>query len=165
MRPHALNRGIASRHLSDDSIVIVRIKPSPIPHLPARLCIKRRVIKNHFTRFASRKFLHALPITNNRQYLAAIRASLSIAFELRLRKLLINRISRLLRRAPPRGASPRLLLFHRAIEGAFVEADSVVPAGVFDKVPRKAVRVIQYESLVPWVDRYPTGDEGFSNVE
>ena len=49
MRPHALNRRIASRHVSDDSIVIVD-KTIPVTNLPARLGIKRRVIEDDLAR-------------------------------------------------------------------------------------------------------------------
>ena len=45
MRAHALNRRIASRHLGDDSVVIVRVEPSPVANLPARLSIERSPIK------------------------------------------------------------------------------------------------------------------------
>src|SRR5271165_5783410 len=52
MCSNTLNRVIASRHFRDNGIVIVRIKPAAIPHLPARLRIERRVIENDFPRFA-----------------------------------------------------------------------------------------------------------------
>ncbi len=53
MRPHSLNRVIASLHVSDDGVVIVGIKPSAIPDLPTSLRIKRRVIENDLALFAS----------------------------------------------------------------------------------------------------------------
>ena len=118
MRPHALNRVIASRHFGNDSVVIVRIKPSAIPHLPASLGIKRRVIENDLARFASLEFLHALPVVDDRQHLAAVRPRLPVSFELRFRKLLVSRIRRLLRRTLPRSARPRLLLLHRVVESS-----------------------------------------------
>ena len=84
MRPHALNWVVTTLHFRDDGIVIVGIKPSTIANLPARLCIKRRVIKNDLSRFASLEFLHAQPVVNDCQNLAAVRPRLPITLKLRL---------------------------------------------------------------------------------
>ena len=121
MRPHPLNRRIASRNVGDNGVVIVRIEPSPVTNLPAGFRIERRVIENDFAGFASLEFPRALPIVNDSQHLAAVRASLSIPFKDRFRKLLISRIRGLLGRAFPRGASASLLLLHRAIKASLVE--------------------------------------------
>ena len=81
MRPHSLNRRIASRHLSDDGVVIVRIKPSLVANLPAGVGIERRVVKNDLAGFSSLEFPHALAVVNDGQHFATVRARLPIAFE------------------------------------------------------------------------------------
>src|SRR5580704_12633624 len=110
MRPHSLYRRITSSNVGYDSIVIVRIKPSPVANLPARLGIKRRVIKDDLTGFSSLKFLRPLPVMNDGQHFAAVRASLPITFKYRFRKLLVRRIRSLFRRAFPGSARKSLLL-------------------------------------------------------
>src|SRR5208282_5183708 len=81
MGPHTLNRRIASSHVGDDCILVARVKPTLIAHLPAGVGVERRVIKNDFARFAGLEFVRALSVMNDRQYFAPVRASLSIAFE------------------------------------------------------------------------------------
>src|ERR1700722_12356771 len=105
MRPHPLHRVVASGNLGDDGVVIVRVEPSSIPYLPARLRIERSVIKNHLARFAGLKFLRTLSALDNSEHFAVFRASLPVPLELRFRKLLVCRIRRLLRGTFPRGAS------------------------------------------------------------
>src|ERR1039457_962965 len=61
MCSNGLNRVITSRHIGDDSVVIIGVQPSPIPPLPARLGIERRVIENDLARFTRLQFLRALP--------------------------------------------------------------------------------------------------------
>src|SRR5579863_5282813 len=101
MRSYPLNRRIASLHLGDNGVVVVRIKPSPISDLPAGLSVERRVIENDLALFASLEFLHALPVANDRQHFAPIRPRLPVALKYRLRELLIHGIRCLLRRALP----------------------------------------------------------------
>ncbi len=116
MRPHPLNRVVASLHLGDNGIVIVGVKPSPIADLPARFRIKRRVIKDDFTFLASLEFLRPLPILNDGQHFAIVRARLPIAFKLGFWKLLVGGIGSLLGRAFPGGASAGALLGHRVVK-------------------------------------------------
>src|ERR1700757_833101 len=112
MRPHSLNRVITSLHFRYDGVVVVGIKPSAIADLSARFGIKRRVIENDLTLFASLQFAHTLSVVNDGQDLAVFGPCLPIPFKLRLRKLLIGRICSLLRRTFPRSPSTGLLLFH-----------------------------------------------------
>ncbi len=149
MRPHPGNRVITSRHVGDDSVVIVGIKPSPIPHLPARLRIKRRVIENDLALLTRLQFLHALPIVDDRQHLATIRARLPVTLKLRLRQLLVRRIRRLLRRPLPRSPRPRLLLIHRAIESSPIKLDSLIARRILHEVEGHAERVVKFESVFP----------------
>ena len=101
MRPHALHRVIASRHVGDNSIVIVRVEPSAITNLPAGFSIKGSVIKNHFARLTRLEFLRTLAALDNGEHFTIIRSRLPIAFEIGFRKLLVGRIGRLLGRALP----------------------------------------------------------------
>ena len=148
MRPHSLNRVITSRHFGDDGVVIVGIKPSPVPHLPASLGIKRRVIENDLARFASLEFLHSLPVMNDGQHLAPIRPRLPISFKLRFRKLLIRRIRRLLRRTFPRSPRARLLLFHRAIEAGLIEFNALIARRILHEIQRHPERVVELERIL-----------------
>ena len=115
---HTLNRVIASRHFSDDRIVIVGVKPSAIPNLSAGLGVERRVIKDDLALLASLEFLHALPILHDGKHFAAVGARLPVAFEDRLGQLLICGVGGLLGRAFPGGASALALLVHGRIEAA-----------------------------------------------
>ncbi len=109
MRPHSLNRRIASGDIGDDGVVVVRVKPSLIANLPAGFGVERRVIEHHFAGFAGLEFLRALPVANDGENLAAVRASLTIAFEDRFRKLLIGGIGSLFGCPFPGRASAGLL--------------------------------------------------------
>src|SRR4029077_360601 len=124
MRPHALNRVIASLHFRNDGVVIVGIKPSAIPNLSTRLPIERRVVKNNLSLFASLEFLHALPDVNDRQKLAAVGSRVSIPLKLRLGQLLIGGIRRLLGSPLPGRSCASLLLVHRPIKARLVKDDS-----------------------------------------
>jgi hypothetical protein len=66
MRPHSLNRRIASSYVGNDGIVIVRVKPSLVAYLPAGFGIERRVIKNDLARFASLEFPRSSEIFDDR---------------------------------------------------------------------------------------------------
>src|ERR1700691_4170434 len=81
MRPDALNRRIASRHIGNNSIVIVRVKPSPVTNLSARFRIKRRVVKDDLGGLARLEFPRPLPVMDDSQYFAPVRTSLTIALE------------------------------------------------------------------------------------
>src|SRR5258708_20355715 len=48
LRPHTLNGGIGSRGFGDDSIVIVRVKPSPVANLAAGLGVEGCPIEDYF---------------------------------------------------------------------------------------------------------------------
>ena len=56
MRPHALNRVVASGHFGDDGVVIVGVKPSAIADLAAGFGVERRVIENDLALFARLQF-------------------------------------------------------------------------------------------------------------
>src|SRR5580692_12881981 len=112
MCPHPLNRRITSRNIGNNGIVIIGIKPSPVANLPAGLGIERRVIKDDLSRFPRLEFPRPLPVVDDGQHLASVGASLTITFEQRLRKLLIDGISSLLSRALPGGAGAFALLIH-----------------------------------------------------
>src|SRR5450631_4490239 len=101
MRSNALNRVIAPCHLGDHSIVIVRVKPAVISHLPASLRIERSVVENDLAGLAGLELLRPLPVVNDGQNLAAVRPRLLVSLKLRFRKLLVSRIRRLLSRALP----------------------------------------------------------------
>src|SRR5271156_3027590 len=81
MRSHALNRRITSCHVGDDGIVIVRVKPSLVADLPARVGIERSVIKDNLARVSGLEFLRALPVLDDGQHFATGRTSLPITFE------------------------------------------------------------------------------------
>ena len=101
MRSHSLHRVVASSHFGDNGVVIIRVKPSAIANLAAGFSVERSVVKNDFAGFSSLELLCALAVLDESQHFAAIGASLTIAFEFRFRKLLIDRVGRLLRRAFP----------------------------------------------------------------
>src|ERR1035438_9374650 len=147
MRAYSLNRRITSPHFGDHGVVIVRVQPSPVAHLPTGLGIERRVIKNDLAFFASLKLPHALPLVDDRQNLASVRPRLPITFKLRFRKLLIGRIRRLLRRTLPRRASASFLFLHRAIETSLIEINPEIAAELDDKIKGQAICVIELECV------------------
>src|ERR1017187_1254063 len=134
MRPHPLNRRVASRHIGNDGVVIVRIKPSLVANLPTGLSIERRVIKNDLAGFASLQFLHALPVANDRQHFTTVGASLPIPFEDRFRKLLICWIRSLFSGAFPGGTSAVALLSHGLIEAFLVKNQASIAHSVLNKI-------------------------------
>ena len=147
MRPHPLNRVIASLHFSNDGVVIVGVNPSAVAHLPAGLGIERGVIKNDLARLASLEFLRPLAILDDGQHFAIFRASLPISFKIRFRQLLIGRIGGLLRRAFPRCASPLALRCHCTIEASLVKAYSQVATRILDEISGQPESVIKLERL------------------
>src|SRR5580704_3418885 len=148
MRPHSLHRVITSRNLGNDSIVIVRIKPSPVAHLPASLGIKRSVIQNDFTLLARPKLPRPLPILNNGKNLAPLRPSLPIPLKLRLRQRLISRIRRLLRPTLPRSARAGFLLLHRPIKSVLIKLNALIASRAPHEIKRHPKRVVQLESFL-----------------
>src|SRR5580704_2035236 len=148
IRPHSLYRRITSSNVGYESIVIVRIKPSPVANLPARLGIKRRVIKDDLTGFSSLKFLRPLPVMNDGQHFAAVRASLPITFKYRFRKLLVRRIRSLFRRAFPGSARKSLLLLHCTIEANAVKSDPLISRRILHEVERHAKCVVKFECIL-----------------
>src|SRR5580700_8183820 len=138
MRAHALYRVVASRHISNDSIVIVGVEPSTITHLPTRFSIKRSVIKNGLAFFASLEFLHALSALNNGEDFAVIGARLSIPFKFRFRKLLVSRIRRLLGGAFPRGSGASSLLGHGTVETLLIKMNALIARCVLHEIKRHA---------------------------
>src|SRR5579863_3526673 len=147
MHPHSLNRVIASLHLSDDGVVIVRIKPSPVADLASGFGVKRCVIKNDLAFVASLQLLCALPATDDGQHLAAVRASLPVAFEGRCAQFLIGRIRRLLGRALPGCARKRPLLVECVGVPLLVQPHSSISHGVFYEIESKAKSVGKLESV------------------
>src|ERR1700722_5584957 len=125
MGAHTLNRRVATSDVGDDGIVIVRVKPSAVANLPAGFGIERRVIENDFALLARLEFLHALTVLDDGENLAAIGASLTVAFEIGFRQFLINGIGSLLGRAFPGSASALALLLHRVVETSLVEGNSL----------------------------------------
>src|SRR5579863_3551860 len=154
MRAHARNRRIASLHVSNDGVVIVRVKPPAIPDLPARLGIKRRVIKYDFAFFTSLQLLHAVPVMNYGQHFTTIRPRLPVSFEIRFRKLLISRIRRLLRRPFPGSASARLLLLHRMVEALLIEDYVQIAAHILYEILRDAKGIVKPESLIAAISEF-----------
>src|SRR5579863_1954587 len=142
MRPHALNRRVASGYFGDNGVVVARIKPSLVANLPTGVGIKRRVIENHFARLASLKFPHALPVMDYSQHLAPVGASLTIAFENRFRQLLIRRVGGLFCATFPRGASASALLRQCAFEAFWVKFNAPVSTGILNKVEGHAVGAV-----------------------
>src|SRR5437868_15548345 len=61
MRAHALNRVIASDHVGNHGVVVVRVKASTIADLTASLGIERRVIADGVAYFSRLKLLWPLP--------------------------------------------------------------------------------------------------------
>lgn len=128
--------------------MIIGIKPSSIPDLPTGFGIKRRVIKNNFACFASRKLLRSLPVVNNGQHLAAVRASLPIAFKFRCRQLLISGIGRLLGRAFPGSARTSLLFLHRVIETSLIKTQTLIAGRILHEVEWHAKRIVEFERVL-----------------
>ena len=83
------------------SVVIARVQPAHIAHLPARVRIEARRIQHHLARLAGLQLRHAHAILHQRQHLRAVHPQRRVALELRLRQLAIHRRRRLLRTALP----------------------------------------------------------------
>ncbi len=92
--------------------------------------------------------LHTLPVMNDRQHLAAVRASLPISLKLRLRQLLIRGIRRLLRRSLPRSLGECFLLVHRMIKTGPIKRDSLIACRILHEVERHAERVVKLECIL-----------------
>src|SRR5258708_17302508 len=136
MRPHALHRVIAPLHFGDDHVKFIAIKRPPIPHLPARLRIKRRVIKNDLAFLAGSEPLDSLTILDDRQHFTILRPRLPIPLEFPLRQLLVSRIRSLFLCAFPWSASALALFGHRAIKALIIKSNTLVSAGVLNEVSR-----------------------------
>src|SRR5271168_701278 len=72
MRPHPLNRRVASSNFGHDGIVIVQIKPSPVSNLSAGVGIERRVIEDDLAGLSSLKFPRSLPVVDDSQRFAPV---------------------------------------------------------------------------------------------
>src|SRR5258708_719692 len=122
MRPHTLYRVVASGHFSDDSVVIVGVKPSAIADLAAGFGVEGSVVENHLTGFTRLELSRALITLNDGQRFAALRARLAIAFEVGLWELLVGGIRRLLGCAFPGGASAVALFSHGTVKAGLIKS-------------------------------------------
>ena len=155
VRPHALNRRVAAFHFGDDGVVIVGVEPSAVADLSAGFSVERGVIEDDFPFVSGLELLRALAVVDDRENLAAVRASLAVAFEFRFRKLLVGWVRRLLGCAFPGGASALALLGHGDLKSAYVKHNCLIAAGLLDEVQRQAISVIQLESITALIDRRP----------
>ncbi len=101
--------------------MIVAVKPSAVADLAAGFRVERGVVENDFAFFTGLEFLRALSVVDDGKHFAAVRAGLAVAFERRLRELLVGRVRRLLSRAFPGGAGALALLLHGAVEAGLIE--------------------------------------------
>ena len=65
MRPHALNRRIASSYFCDDGIVVVRVEPSLIAKLAARVGVERSEVEDDLAGFSGFEFARTLTVMND----------------------------------------------------------------------------------------------------
>src|ERR1700687_5356929 len=152
MRPHALHRVVASSHFSDDGIVIVGVEPSAIANLAAGFGVKGRVIKDDLAGLAGLKFLRPQAALDDGEHFAIVRASLTIAFEVRLRELLIGGIGCLLGRTFPGGASALPLLTHSTVEASLVELNADISNRFLNEIQRQAECIVNLERLLAGID-------------
>src|SRR5260370_19486622 len=117
---------VASLHFRNDSIEFVAVKRAAVPNLPARLRVKRRVIKNDLALFTRLEFLSSLPISDNGHHFTIFRPRLPIPLKLRLRQLLISRIRSLLGRTLPGCTCSLPLLCHCTIEALTIELNPLI---------------------------------------
>src|SRR5580658_4462641 len=134
MRAHSLHRVVASGYFGNDGVVIVGVEPSAIANLSAGFGVERRVVKDDLAGVAGLEFLRTLAALDDGEDFAVVGARLPVSFEIRFRKLLVGRISRLLGRPFPGGASALALLLHRVIKTFSVEHYAEVAAGLFNKI-------------------------------
>src|SRR5712692_4275520 len=153
MCPHSLNRRIASCHFRNNRIVIVRVEPSTIANLSARLGVERCVVEDDLTVIAGIELLHALAVFDDGSDFAVVGSGLTVAFEGGFRKLLVRGVGRLLGGAFPGGAGAVALLSHGDIESSLIQNEPVVAARVLDEITRQAERVIEAKGFIPSVDR------------
>ena len=147
MRAHSLDRVIAAPHLGNDGVVIVAVEPAPVADLPARFSVERRVIKNDFAFVARLELLRAHALADDGEDFTAVGASLSVAFEIGLWKLLVSRIGCLFGCTFPGSAGAFSLLLHRAIETFMVEGNTLIAGCVLHEVERHAEGVVKFERI------------------
>jgi hypothetical protein len=150
MRPHTLNRRIASRNIGNNGVVIGRVKPSPVANLPTGFGIERRVIKNDLARLASLEFPRTLPVFDDRQNSSSIGAGLPVPFENGFWKLLICGIRSLLGCAFPRGTGAGLFLAPSLFKTLKIEVNSDITRDICHEVERKPEGLENVEGFCPW---------------
>src|SRR5260370_1006716 len=82
MRPHTLDRRVASGNFGDDGVVIIGVEPSAIADLAAGLGVERRVVEDDLSLIAGLEFLRALAALDDGEDFAVFGPGLAVAFEL-----------------------------------------------------------------------------------
>src|SRR6185369_4124158 len=143
---------VTAGHVSDDGVVIVRVEPSSIADLTARLSVERRMVENDFAFLSGFEFLKALAAFHDRQHFATVGSRLPVAFEHRGWQLLIGGIGGLLGGTFPGGASTLALLGHGTVETGLIKFDALVTGRILHEIERHAKGVVKFKGFLASVD-------------
>src|SRR4051812_14298927 len=107
-----------------------------IANLPAGIGVKRGVVENNVTFFASSQFGNALTVSHDGEHFAVERDGLLIAFENSFIEISIDGARGLLRSTFPGCTGALALLLHGAIKTFLVKLDALISGGVDHEVER-----------------------------
>ncbi len=147
MREDALHRLGAAAHFGHDGLVVARIEPAHIAHLPAGVGVEAGGVEHDLALFAGLQASDADAILHQREDARAIDAQRGVADELGLRQLAIHRRRGLLRAALPRGAGAGLLFFLRALEAFHVEVETCIASRIDHEVERHSKSLVKMKGV------------------